>query len=289
MTDTPGNARGISSELKLRIVSALVLAAIVLGATWIGGRTFTFLCVAIAILVLVEYLRMCRTAVPLTVRLFCYIALVLVIAAWLTDQFQMAYVLAAGAIILVSIWEGILRRTLWGGFGLMYAALPFFALDSLRGDDFTGIFVCLLLFACVWGADTFAYFCGRTIGGPKLAPRISPKKTWSGFIGGILGATALACGLAFAFDYKLQLLFITIVGVIAVSSQVGDLIESVIKRKFDVKDSGQIIPGHGGVLDRIDGLIVAGVVTWGISLVIMMQNQVTVSLAQNFVNAILLP
>ena len=112
MTNKPSSPSNKTSELKLRVISAIVLAAIVLSATWLGDKTFTFLCVAIAILVLIEFLRMCRSATPVTVRFFCYFALVLILAAWLTEQSQMAYILTAVCVVLVcvALWVGDVRK-----------------------------------------------------------------------------------------------------------------------------------------------------------------------------------
>ncbi len=129
-----------------------------------------------------------------------------------------------------------------------------------------GLFIILFVFACVWGADTFAYFFGKTFGGPKLAPAISPNKTWSGFIGGFIGAIVISCLLELAFGYPIGLAAIFLAAYLALASQMGDLFESWIKRRFGHKDSGRIIPGHGGLLDRIDGLIFAIVAAWLLSL-----------------------
>lgn len=142
--------------------------------------------------------------------------------------------------------------------GVFYICIPCGMLIWLRGDMLAGMITILWLFAVVWTADIAAYLFGRSIGGPKLAPLISPKKTWSGFVGGVTVATIVA-GL-FAFYWDEAPLSLAIWGaVVAIASQAGDLLESAIKRHFDVKDSSSLIPGHGGVLDRVDALVAGAV------------------------------
>lgn len=151
------------------------------------------------------------------------------------------------------------RQTLWLTGGLVYIAVPCGALIWLRGDDHAGMITIFWLFAVVWTADIGAYLSGRAIGGPKLAPRISPKKTWAGFIGGISLAGLVAASFALAWEGD-NPVFLGLWGVIvAIASQVGDLFESAAKRHFGVKDSSNLIPGHGGILDRVDALVVGAV------------------------------
>ena len=144
--------------------------------------------------------------------------------------------------------------------GLAYAALPAAALLFLRGDPSLGATAALNLFAVAWTTDTASYAAGSLIGGPKLAPRISPKKTWSGFIVGAL--TPALVGYAFAEALKetsaVKLSLVSVV--LALACQMGDLLESAVKRRFGAKDASQLIPGHGGLLDRIDGLLLAAIV-----------------------------
>jgi phosphatidate cytidylyltransferase len=131
------------------------------------------------------------------------------------------------------------------------------SLAEIRGEDFTGFIAMIFIFAVVWGTDIAAYFTGRAIGGKKLAPSISPGKTWSGAIGGAVAA--VICGSAVVLSYMKQVSF-WIVGLallLSVLSQIGDLFESFMKRRYKVKDSSHLIPGHGGVMDRIDGLVFA--------------------------------
>jgi phosphatidate cytidylyltransferase len=146
--------------------------------------------------------------------------------------------------------------------GVIYVVLPVVAYIGLRQDGDYGLWCILWLLVVIWSTDTAAFFVGRTLGGPKLAPSISPKKTWSGALGGTVAA--VAAGVAFA--YAVGLPEPVAVGAVSVAAsilgQLGDLLESGVKRRFGVKDSSNIIPGHGGVLDRLDSLIVAGSAAW---------------------------
>lgn len=147
------------------------------------------------------------------------------------------------------------RDPIWLAAGLVYIALPCGALLWLRGDGFTGMITILWLFLVVWSADIGAYLSGRAIGGPKLAPRISPKKTWAGFIGGILAASVVAGAFVFFWEDGSPIVLALWGAAVGVASQAGDLLESAAKRYFGVKDSSNLIPGHGGILDRVDALV----------------------------------
>ncbi len=142
----------------------------------------------------------------------------------------------------------------WILLGCLYSAPAILSLIFLR--EYHGPLMIFWLFAVVWGTDIGAYFTGRRLGGPKLAPRISPNKTWSGFFGGILWAVIAAAAVAALSGYSVGASLWGGV-ILSIVSQLGDLYESFIKRKLDVKDSGSIIPGHGGILDRVDGLLFA--------------------------------
>ena len=155
-----------------------------------------------------------------------------------------------------------MARTFAPGIGLAYAGIPALAIAKLRGADGEGLAAVLFLFAAVWATDILAYFTGRAIGGPKLAPSISPGKTWSGAIGGAVSGVIAAWGVAAAFgrggDWRLPLVALAV----SVISQMGDLYESSVKRRAGVKDSSHLIPGHGGVLDRVDGLVAGAVLLY---------------------------
>jgi phosphatidate cytidylyltransferase len=162
------------------------------------------------------------------------------------------------AAALVVFWEWVMlvkgpSRFAWIVAGVVYAALLLAAPLTLRGDADLGMAAIFFLFGIVWTTDIAGYFAGRAIGGPKLAPSISPKKTWSGAIAGLLGAVIIvAIGARFIPQTRIVALLAAAV-VLSVASQAGDLAESAMKRHFGAKDASQIIPGHGGVMDRLDG------------------------------------
>ncbi len=143
--------------------------------------------------------------------------------------------------------------------GIGYAGGMVLAPVFLRADDGFGFAVIVLLFAIVWTTDVLGYFAGRAFGGPKLWPAVSPKKTWSGAIAGTIGAVVVALLVAAQFGSFNRIAIITVALLLSVVSQAGDLFESWVKRQFDAKDSSHIIPGHGGVMDRLDGFWAAAV------------------------------
>jgi phosphatidate cytidylyltransferase len=190
-------------------------------------------------------------------------AIVVFVALGRPDYALLILAAAAAAIGATTYASG---GAAWSVGGLIYAALPAAALVWLRSDPSLGLIAILYLFAVAWTTDTASYAAGRLIGGPRLAPRISPNKTWSGFVVGAL-VPALV-GVAFAVALKSSsAAWLTLVSVaLALACQLGDLMESWVKRRFGAKDMSQLIPGHGGLLDRIDGLLVAAVLAGVIAL-----------------------
>jgi phosphatidate cytidylyltransferase len=167
---------------------------------------------------------------------------------------------AAAAIAVVWEWTRMVTSPIWIASGTIYAAAMFAAPVILRSDLAFGLLAIVLLFAIVWSTDIFGYFAGRAIGGPKLMPAVSPKKTWSGAVAGTLGAMIVAVLVAKLFGSFSTVAIAAVALLLSVCAQAGDLFESWIKRKFGVKDSSQLIPGHGGVMDRLDGFWAAAVV-----------------------------
>ncbi|NQV84376.1 MAG: phosphatidate cytidylyltransferase [Rhodospirillales bacterium] len=166
----------------------------------------------------------------------------------------------AAALIMAYEWNRLCGgRPGWLLVGALYIGLPCWALLSLRADSVAGRETLFWLLAVVWSADTGAYAFGRLIGGPKLAPFISPNKTWAGFVGSIGSAAIVGVATALALDLTAVLTLAGWSALIGAVSQGGDLVESWVKRHFSVKDTGSIIPGHGGLLDRVDGLLTAAV------------------------------
>lgn len=208
------------SELTKRILSGVILAALLLGDVWVGAGWFAALLAVGTVILGREYARL--------------------------------------------IWRGwrtTTARVLWGGFGLLYIGAAIAGLWLARSTE-EGFFVTMVLFGVVWATDIGAYAFGRLIGGPKIAPSISPSKTWAGLVGGIVSVAAV---ILVVFTIRTEqypnqwgiALPLSMIGavLIAVIAQAGDFFESWLKRKAGMKDSGSIIPGHGGLFDRIDGLL----------------------------------
>lgn len=256
-----------SRELKLRIASAAVIGPIALAVTGIGGPAFTALCVVCGAIMASEWATIVvgRSWGAARLALIALVAGAVVVGLgpalaggiWVKAGLVAAPLLAAAIVAGIEARRaGRAETTLLAIAGPFYAALPSLALGGIRAAP-DGLWLVLFLFAVVWSTDVAAFFTGRAIGGPKLWPAVSPKKTWSGAIGG-LAAAALAGVVVAHFAGAPRLAPVFAVGmVLSIASQAGDLFESSLKRRFGVKDSGWIIPGHGGLLDRVDGLVAA--------------------------------
>lgn len=251
-------AGALQSNLALRIAATAVLAPLAIAAAWFGGWPWQLLAVVIAVGIFAEWLSIVGLAWRYGPLGAGGVALVLIALAVVTGRLQLAgLALVAGAAVIVALSPP--DRRLWSVAGLLYAAAALVGAIVLRADAQSGFVAVLFVFAIVWASDILGYVCGRGIGGPKLWPRVSPKKTWAGAIGGFAGSVAIAVGFALAGAGKAVPLAL-IGALLSVASQLGDLLESGVKRRFDVKDSSQIIPGHGGLMDRLDGFVAAVVV-----------------------------
>ncbi|MEP0520837.1 MAG: phosphatidate cytidylyltransferase [Hyphomicrobiales bacterium] len=245
------------SNLFLRICSAAVLAPLVLIVGWFGGWPFYALVLLVSIAVQYEWARICRPNTSNTVLLLlatlCAFELLLV----QLKQFDIALLALLIAIGSLAAYGVVNPQKRWIGIGHAYAILFGVALLFFRHDVTFGVAALAFVIGVVWVTDTFAYFVGRAVGGPKLWVSVSPGKTWSGAIGGAVA------GFLFGFILSLFVaetsgLYLAVVGLLlSCVSQLGDLFESWVKRRKGVKDSGQLIPGHGGMMDRVDGLIFA--------------------------------
>lgn len=254
------------SDLGLRFASALVLGPFVLLVAYWGGMAFTALMLITACLFLWEWYEITGTGAksfPAIVGFAALVALCGFHVAGRADVGLAAMLIGALAAYAVS---GFNRPGRWALEGILYSGLALYALLALRGGS-NGLLVTFFLLFVVWATDIFAYFTGRALGGPKLWPRVSPKKTWSGAIGGLVLAAAFGFGVASAAGAADLALWTLLASGLSVVSQAGDLLESAIKRRFDVKDSSRLIPGHGGIMDRIDGLVAAAIFTVLIGLV----------------------
>jgi phosphatidate cytidylyltransferase len=258
---------GGAGNLTLRIASAAVLAPATLAITYVGGPIFLALCAVAAGCILWEWVALVSHRADARILMFGWAALVAattLIGFHLPNGAWAAICIGAVAVSLaIAAWP---RRNaapsedvsaLWAGGGVVYAGALLLGPALLRGDREWGLTALLFLFANVWITDVFAYFCGRTIGGPLLWPAVSPRKTWAGAVGGLVAGVAASVAVAYASGIGRLGIVCGMAVVLSVLAQAGDLFESAVKRRFGAKDSSHLIPGHGGLMDRLDGFLVA--------------------------------
>jgi phosphatidate cytidylyltransferase len=256
---------GAARNLTLRTLSAVVLAPLVLLFTYVGGWLFLGLCAAAAAGILWEWIHLIADRGARRVLAIGCIALLA--ASLLTGAGQpgaavsaiIAGAVLAGAVSSRSLGTAAGGGALWAAGGVLYAGIAFLSPALLRREPQWGFIALLFLFATVWATDILAFLCGRTVGGPLLWPRVSPKKTWAGAIGGLAGGIAAAVAVAYASGLR-SVAAAGLMGLLlSILAQAGDLFESAVKRRFGAKDASQLIPGHGGLMDRLDGFLVAAV------------------------------
>ncbi len=235
------------------------MVALALGALWLGGDWFALFWLLAGLAVLWEWQNMIGAPAPFA-RFACGAACLVVVGVLARQlALDLAFPLLLAGCAGVAWLAGPGKRV-WAAGGLVYAAALVVSVIVLRLSLFDGLEAILWLFAVVWGTDVMAYFGGRTIGGPKLWPRVSPKKTWSGFLTGVSCGALLGVGAMKIFHGAppRNVLPLFAMGLVtAIVSQAGDFFESAIKRHFGVKDSSHLIPGHGGFMDRLDGFLFA--------------------------------
>jgi phosphatidate cytidylyltransferase len=241
----------VGSDLLIRTGSAAVLAAAALFAAWFGGPAMGIVAAVAAVVVWLEWENVTGDDAAEARMLAVPVAAATLVAGF--GFLGPGFVIAGGT----AIGLALARATPWPAVGIAYAALLGLCLLAIRLSGDFGLTALFLVFAIVWATDTGAFFAGRTIGGPKLWPRVSPKKTWAGAIGGLVAAVAAGAVVALAAGLPRLPPLLMIAFLLSVACQLGDLFESAVKRRFGVKDSGRIIPGHGGLMDRVDGLIFA--------------------------------
>jgi phosphatidate cytidylyltransferase len=256
--EQPLRAGWLGSELALRVGSALVLVPLAIGTAYLGGWLFALFWGAAAMGVLWEWTALVarndQRSVPLTGGASLALAVVLVAAGHLLAA---VVVLAMGAIGAASL--ALAERRTWVAGGIPYAGALALAPIVLRADDADGFLAVIFLFAIVWTTDISAYFAGRALGGPKLMPQVSPNKTWAGAFGGLIASVVVTLALAKMAGLTALFALAMLAVVLSVFAQGGDLFESFLKRRFHAKDSGHLIPGHGGLMDRLDGFVSASV------------------------------
>jgi phosphatidate cytidylyltransferase len=244
----------IGSDLTVRVISGLAFGVVVLAAVWFGGLVAGIVLALASAIIYLEWSAITgtiRTVPPLVMP----VALIAAMVAAGLGHMDLALGVALAAIILAAVAS----RGAWQPVGVLYAAAFGLSFLALRLSPEEGFVAVIFLLAVVWATDTGAYFAGRMIGGPKLWPAVSPKKTWAGAVGGLVAAIVAGLAVAALSGLRVSVALAVVVVFLSLASQAGDLAESSLKRLFGVKDSGNIIPGHGGLMDRVDGLIFASV------------------------------
>lgn len=254
MAPSPRPDRG--AELAARLVSGIVLAVLAVGTALLGGWFFKGFVLLLALGVVWEWFELTRSAGR-------WAACAAVVAAWFAISWHGSIVLALYCVVMGAIGTAMFALFTrggegggWSASGTLYATLPLAAMVWMLGAP-GGSLIILWLFVVVWASDIGAFAAGRAIGGPKLAPAISPSKTWSGAIGGLLSSALFGATMApFLLNSAMEV-GAAMAALVGIAAQLGDLLESWIKRRWKVKDSGRLIPGHGGLMDRLDSLAVA--------------------------------
>ncbi|MBM6595769.1 phosphatidate cytidylyltransferase [Microvirga pudoricolor] len=265
-----GKARSgvVSTELGKRVASALVLIPLALITAYLGGQAFAWFWFAAGVAMTVEWTAMAKVRplrpVQAVAAAGCAALTALLVAG---GSFSASVGVVAAAVLLLALLAQGRTGKAWAVTGFLYGLVIVVVPPTVREHPNLGLAGLLWMFAVVWSTDIAAYFTGRSLGGPKLWPRVSPKKTWSGFLGGVLAAAIAGFLVAWSVQRlgimpPFSLRNVIMLSIVAsVASQLGDLGESAMKRRFDVKDSSHLIPGHGGVMDRLDGF-------WAVALIL---------------------
>ena len=256
-------------DFRTRVLTASIIGPAALLCIWWGGYWWSGLILFCMAGLGWEWVRLCggssRRMPGLLVPGVALLAATCAILGW---PVLALVVLLAGASAAWAVAPSGGLPPFWLGFGVMYIGLAGVALLLLRHDPDAGRDNVVFLFLVIWASDISAYLAGRSIGGPKLAPRISPNKTWSGSVGGLLGAISVGVVAAILIGSEVSAWQVALVAaLLGLATQSGDMFESWIKRRFGVKDSSGLLPGHGGLLDRLDGVLAASPVAALIALI----------------------
>lgn len=275
MSDAAPPRGPFGADLGPRVISAVVLVPVTLLAVYLGGVWFALLVGGVFAGVHREWQTMTLGRRPGPKANMVSALLVISALAFCVGGALAALLIVAIGCIATLTFGG---SRLWNAFGFAFFGISVMAILATRGDSLAGIYACLFLGAAIWLTDTGAYFTGRIFGGAKLSPDISPSKTWSGAIGGLATGTLLAFVVWLFATESPWWLGLVFGAVLSVSGQIGDLAESAIKRRFRIKDSGDIIPGHGGLMDRLDSLSFAALALFCIGAI----HQDTTHVAEGF-------
>ncbi|WP_156850975.1 phosphatidate cytidylyltransferase [Bartonella refiksaydamii] len=244
------------SNLVYRILTAFVFGIIALCLTWFGGILFFLFVWIIGGFILYEWISITKEKWCVLQKILASI-FYLVFGFFLVSDISASLVFCVLIVLATVLAIGPVQKSRWVFFGFLYTSFPVAALSFLRGNETLGFGVVIFLFTIVWGTDIAGYFSGRAFGGPKLAPKFSPNKTWAGAIGGTFVGVSGGILVAFQFfNINLTSSFVLFLALIlSIFSQLSDLGQSWLKRHFSVKDSSSLLPGHGGFMDRMDGLV----------------------------------
>lgn len=257
---TEATLRPVEKELAARLFSGFSLAFVSVVMIYAGVLPFASLIFVLALIMIWEWSRMVFNKAfhpNLFIQMLGYTAIIAFVGTGL-------YLFAVFTILLTTLASysiGYLdtrdfRTSLWSASGICYVALPTLSLIWFRQDPVYGIYAVLFIMLIVWITDTMAYLVGKNVGGPKLWPSISPNKTWSGLFGGLFSSVIFGYGVALVLNVDDVFSLVLISLILSLVAQAGDLLESAMKRNFGQKDMSTLIPGHGGVIDRVDGLVV---------------------------------
>jgi phosphatidate cytidylyltransferase len=246
------------NELALRLCSALVLGSIAIASAYLGRGPFAVVWSVAAMGVMWEWISLAAGADRRSALVVGGAALAPALALAATGFFVAAVVVLVIGTLAAAALVSAERRS-WVAGGIPYAGALGIAPIVLRSDSQAGFLAVIFIFAVVWTTDVIGYFVGRAVGGPKLMPQVSPNKTWSGAVAGTVAAAAAAIAVAKTAGLG-ELLSIAMLAIgLSIVAQAGDLFESFLKRRFGAKDSSHLIPGHGGLMDRLDGFVTASV------------------------------